>query len=105
MPPLVSQDIAAVQALLAFVGRASDPLPVDVSLDNGRLVLVLNGARNAYYTTTAAACSCPAAHWKKGPCKHVKRYFPEAPKASGPLVERGGFKPFSLLPSEEKGAA
>ena len=74
---VVTQAVDAVKALLAFVGRASDPLPVDVALDNGRLALVLNGKRDAYYTCTATACSCPAAHWHKGPCKHVRKYFPQ----------------------------
>jgi hypothetical protein len=32
------QSIDAVKSLLAFVGRASDPFPTDVTLDNGRLI-------------------------------------------------------------------
>jgi hypothetical protein len=106
---VVTQALDAVKALLAFVGRASDPLPVDVALDNGRVVLVLNGKKDAYYTCTETACSCPAAHWHKGPCKHVRKYFPQAEAAkpvssSEPLVQRGGFKPFDTLPGE-KGVA
>jgi hypothetical protein len=106
---VVTQSVDAVKALLTFVGRASDPLPVDVALDGGRVVLVLNGKKDAFYTVTATACSCPAAHWHKGPCKHMRKHFPQsgtakAVSSSGPLVPRGGFKPFSLLPSEEKAA-
>lgn len=74
----VTQSIESVKALLAFVGRGSDPLPSDVTLDNGRMVLVLNGKKDAYYTCTARACSCPAATYKPGPCKHQRKYFPQA---------------------------
>ena len=34
----VTQSIDAIKSLLAYVGRASDPMPSDVILDNGRLV-------------------------------------------------------------------
>jgi hypothetical protein len=74
----VTQSLDAVKTLLAFVGKASDPMPSDVTLDNGRMVLVLNGKKDAYYTCTAKACSCPAAHWNHGPCKHQRKYFPQA---------------------------
>lgn len=80
----VTQTCDAVKNLLAFVGRASDPMPSDVTLDNGRLVLVLNGKKDAYYTCTAKACSCPAAHWNRGPCKHQRKYFPQ-PKIAAPV--------------------
>ncbi len=106
---VVTQAVDAVKALLAFVGRASDPLPVDLALDGGRVVLVLNGKKDAFYTVTATACSCPSAHWHQGPCKHMRKHFPQAEAAKAvsanePLIKRGGFKPFSLLPSEEKAA-
>jgi len=101
-----TQSIDGVKSLLAFVGRASDPLPSDVSLDNGRLVLVLNNKRDAYYCTTATKCSCPAATFHRGPCKHQRKYFPvakvEQSSASEQLRKRGGFKPVDLLPSEER---
>jgi hypothetical protein len=71
----VTQSRDAIKNLLTFVGRASDPMPCDVTLDNGRLVLVLNNKRDAYYVTTAHACSCPAATYRRGPCKHQRRYF------------------------------
>ena len=74
----VTQSVDAIKILLAFVGRASDPMPTDVTLDNGRLVLVLNNKRDAYYVTTAHACSCPSAIYRhNGPCKHQRRYFAE----------------------------
>ena len=88
----VTQSVDAVKNLLAFVGRASDPLPSDVTLDNGRLVLVLNGKKDAYYTCTATACSCPAAHWNRGPCKHQRKFFPQ-PKAAKPASDNGSIAP------------
>ena len=75
----ITQSIDAIKNLLAFVGRASDPLPSDVTLDNGRLVLVLSNKRDCYYVATAAACSCPSATYRhNGPCKHQRKYFPVA---------------------------
>ena len=73
----VTQTVTAIKSLLTFMGRASNPLPSDVSLDNGRMVLVLSNKKDAYYTCTAKACSCPAAHWNHGPCKHQRKYFPQ----------------------------
>ena len=80
-----TQSIDAVKALLAFKKVASDPLPQEVSLDDGRLVLVLNNKKDAYYVVTPMGCSCPAATYNPGkPCKHSRKYFPqqkrEAPK-------------------------
>ena len=72
-----TQTLDAVKTLLAFMGRAVDPLPTDVSLEDGRLVLVLSSKKDAYYCTTSRACSCPAAAYHPGTrCKHQKRYFP-----------------------------
>lgn len=73
----ITQRIDAVKALLAFKKVASDPLPQEVSLDGGRLVLVLSNKKDAYYTVTAKGCSCPAATYHNGPCKHQKKYFPQ----------------------------
>ena len=104
----VTQSIDAVKSLLAYVGRASDPLPSDVTFDSGRLVLVLNNKKDAYYTCTARACSCPSATYRhNGPCKHQRKFFSEAKAAtkntaSEPLIKRGGFRPVDLLPSEER---
>ena len=74
----ITQRIDAVKALLAFKKVASDPLPLEVSLDGGRLVLVLSNKKDAYYTVTAKGCSCPAATYHPGTrCKHSKKYFPQ----------------------------
>ncbi|MCX6011964.1 MAG: hypothetical protein NTV30_00840, partial [Chloroflexi bacterium] len=45
----VTQSLDAIKSLLAFVGRSSNPLPSDVSLENGRLILVLSNKKDAYY--------------------------------------------------------
>jgi len=100
-----TQSLDAIKSLLAYVGRSADPLPSDVSLEDGRLVLVLSKKRDVYYTTTSRACSCPAHNFGHGQrCKHQRRYFPvEATNSIRPKV--GAFRPVSLLPSEEKAQA
>ena len=105
----ITQSIDAVKSLLAYVGRASDPMPSDVSLDNGRLVLVLSNKKDAYYICTSRACSCPGNQFRHN-CKHIRKYFPqvEAEKvvsANEPLIQRGGFRPFDEMPGEEVRAA
>ncbi len=102
----ITQSIDAVKTLLTWKGHPVNPLPADVSMDNGRLVLVLSNKRDVYYTCTSAKCSCPSAAYRGGRCKHQRKYFPEAattkPTASEPLVKRGGFRPIDTLPGEEK---
>ncbi len=76
----ITQSIDAVKALLAYKKVASDPLPQEVSLDGGRLVLVLSNKKDAYYTVTSRACSCPAATYNPGkPCKHITAHFKAEP--------------------------
>jgi hypothetical protein len=75
-----TQSIDAIKALLSWRERAADPLPsfVEMGSGEGRLVLVLSNKRDAYYTTTARDCSCPAHVWHPGSrCKHQRRFFPE----------------------------
>jgi len=73
-----TQSIEAVKALLAFKKVASDPLPQEVSLDGGRLVLVLSNKKDAYYVTTSRSCSCPSSTYHPGTrCKHIRAHFPE----------------------------
>ena len=106
-----TQSVEAVKSLLTWKGRAVDPLPSVVEFANegekSRLVLVLSNKKNGYYTVTAKACSCPSATYHHGPCKHMRKFFPQIAKPEPidePLIQRGGFKPVSLLPSEEKAA-
>lgn len=105
----ITQSVAAVKSLLSFVGRASDPLPPDVSLDNGRMVLVLSNKKDVYYCTTSRACSCPAHNFGHGQrCKHQRKYFAEQiakPAETDSIRPKvGAFRPFSELPSEERRA-
>jgi len=112
----VTQTLEAVKALLAWKGRASDPLPsfVELGKEESRLVLVLSNKKDAYYTVTAKDCSCPARNWHPGqPCKHQRRYFAEQattkPEAAikqpnhgawhghnGPIIEDGE-RPFAKV--------
>ncbi len=85
-----TQSIEAVKALLAFKKVASDPLPQEVSLDGGRLVLVLSNKKDAYYVTTSRSCSCPSAVYHPGvACKHSKKYFPQPQKSRAELEAEG----------------
>ncbi len=100
-----TQSIEAVKALLAWKGRACDPLPRDVTLDDGRLVLVLSNKKDCFYTTTAHKCSCPSQTYRGGQCKHMRKYYPQIakpgiqePDSIRPDVR--GFRPISPLPSE-----
>ena len=73
----ITQSIEAVKSLLAYVGRASDPLPTSFEMPGERCVLVLSNKKDVYYTVTQKACSCPSATYRPGqPCKHQRKYFP-----------------------------
>lgn len=87
----VTQSVDAVKSLLAFVGRASDPLPTDVSLDKGSVVLVLSNKKDVYYTTTARACSCPSSTYRGVRCKHQRHYFPQEQAAT--VSDTGSIRP------------
>jgi hypothetical protein len=107
-----TQSIDSVKALLAWKGHPFNPLPTDVSLDNGRLMLVLNNKKDAYYVTTPRTCSCPSATYRPGQtCKHQRKYFPEAAKATKPTVGDSikpvmlAFRPISPLPGEVRKSA
>jgi len=83
-----TQSIDAVKALLAFKKVASNPLPQEVSLDDGRLVLVLSNKKDAYYVVTPEGCSCPAATYHPGqPCKHQRQFFPQPKPAEDPTID------------------
>lgn len=74
-----TQTVTAVKSLLSWRGRASDPLPQFVELGSGesKVVLVLSNKRDSYYTVTRSDCSCPAAIYHRGRCKHQRKFFPE----------------------------
>ena len=90
----VTQSVGAVKTLLAFVGRASSPLPSDVTLDNGCLALVLSNKKDCFYVVTARACSCPSAIYRhNGPCKHQRRFFPQQETAKPVSVANDSIAP------------
>lgn len=86
-----TQTVAAVKALLAWRGRASDPLPefVELNSNGSRCVLVLSNKKDCYYVTTAADCSCPAHNWHPGQrCKHQRKHFPEQQTAKPAAIKQ-----------------
>lgn len=105
-----TQSIDAVRSLLAWRGHPTEPMPASVDLGQGenRLVLVLNGKKDAYYVVTPKACSCPSATYRPGKaCKHRRKYFsrtqpanPEPETTDNIRPDMRGFRPFSLLPGE-----
>ena len=101
----VTQPVDAVRALLTWRGHPIDPLPASVTLGDGRMMLVLNAKKDAYYVVTPSACSCPSAQFRPGkPCKHQRAYFPRAKTTPEPVdsirPDMRGFRPVSLLPGE-----
>jgi len=51
-------------------------MPVSIVLSPDE-ILVLNAKRDAYYTVTPEACSCPASVYHPDhPCKHRRKYYP-----------------------------
>ena len=105
----VTQGREAVKQLIAYHNHGQEPAVMpDFYRLTGEMVLVLNNKKDAYYVVTPKTCSCPSATYRPGsPCKHQRKYFSQQETAksvssSEPLIQRGGFKPFSLLPAEEK---
>ena len=99
-----TQTVEAVKSLLSWRGRAVDPLPqyVELGSKEGRCVLVLSNKKDCFYVTTARACSCPAAVYNHGPCKHQRKHFAEQiakPTASKP----GSIRPAGKWPGGMNG--
>jgi hypothetical protein len=101
----VTQKPEAVEALAVYLNKTIE----GGVLDLGAAKLVKSNKGDCFYTVTARKCSCPSAAYRGGPCKHMRAYFPQltkpAAKDEGSIRPTGSFKPFSLLPSEEKNAA
>ena len=99
-----TQTIAAVKALLYWRGRPSNPLPEFVEMGEGesRLVLVLSNKKACFYVTTARACSCPAAIYNHGPCKHQRKHFAEQ-TAKPAASEPGSIRPAGKWPGGMNG--
>jgi hypothetical protein len=78
-------------------------MPSDVSLDKGRIVLVLSNKKDAYYTVTEKKCSCPVASYHHGSCKHQRRYFPQGEKPTATASEPGSIRPTGKWPGGMNG--
>lgn len=102
-----TQTVDAVKSLLAYVGRASDPMPIFVELKGG-VRLTKSSKGDCYYTTTPTDCSCKARTFNPGtPCKHMLALrADQANKIESESIRPKvpAFKPFDLLPSEERAA-
>ena len=99
-----TQTVDAIKALLSWRGRASDPLPsfVELGKEESRLVLVLSNKKDCFYVTTARACSCPAAIYNHGPCKHQRKHFAELIAKPAPS-EPGSIRPVGKWPGGMNG--
>jgi len=90
-----TQSIDSVKSLLTWKGRAVDPLPATVEFthegEESRLVLVLSNKKDSYYATTATKCSCPSQTYRGGPCKHMRKHFPQIAKPAA--TEAGSLRP------------
>ena len=84
-----TQSAEAIKSLLTWKKVSCDPLPEFVEMGEGdnRLVLVLSNKKDAFYTVTARACSCPAATYHHGPCKHQRKYFPQPKREAEPTID------------------
>ena len=95
----ISQSVEAVKVLLTWKGHPVNPLPADLSMDNGRLVLVLSNKKDVYYTVTPTKCSCPAATYHPGqPCKHQRKHFPQVAMPAATVSEAGSIRPAGKWP-------
>jgi hypothetical protein len=97
----ITQSIEAVKSLLGNIGRSNDPLPPFLELTGGRCILVLSTKRDAYYTVTPKACSCPSACFKpEQPCEHRLMYFPEASNENSILRHPAKNRPIDSVLSD-----
>jgi hypothetical protein len=100
----ISQSIDAVKSLLQWKKIASDPLPADVSMDSGRLVLVKSNKGDVFYTVTAKVCSCPSATYHPDqPCKHRRQYFGAKLEQVATVAESGSIRPECKWPGNLNG--
>jgi hypothetical protein len=96
----VTQSLDAIRAFLTWKGRAVDPMPstIEFMQEVGRMVLVLSNKKDSYYVTTATKCSCPSAVYRGGPCKHMRKFFPQEQIATYSSAEAGSIKPDAKWP-------
>ena len=99
-----SKSIEAVVELLRLLGRPIAPLPESIVIRDA--VLVLSAKKDAYYTVTSKACSCPAFAFHSRPCKHQRKYFKDScARNEVPKTEcaSDSIKPVLIWPSGHSG--
>ena len=101
-----TQTLEGVRELLVYLKRPVDPLPVFIELA-GNVRLTKSQKGDCYYTTTLKECSCKARTFNPArSCKHIVAlrlaYEEKIVRDNEPLIQRGGFKPFDLMPDEKR---
>ena len=101
-----TQTLEGVRELLVYLKRPVDPLPVFIELA-GNVRLTKSQKGDCYYCTSLSDCSCKARVYNsQHPCKHMvalrMAYEENIVRDNEPLIQRGGFRPFSLLPGEKE---
>jgi hypothetical protein len=93
----LTQSFDAVRQLIAYYDHGQEPeeMPAFYRL-SGEMILVLSNKKDSYYVTTPKTCSCPAATYRPGQCKHQRRYFPE-PKETQTDIEAESDAEIALL--------
>ena len=75
---MITQSVESVVEFLKYRGLSQKPLPEKIDLPG--MILVLSNKSDAYYSVNAKTCSCPAAAYHRGPCKHMRKFFSQATK-------------------------
>jgi hypothetical protein len=101
-----TQTLDSVRELLVYLKRPVDPLPVFIEL-KGNVRLTKSQKGDCYYTSSLSECSCKARTFNPArPCKHMVvlrlAYEEKIVRDNEPLIQRGGFKPFDLMPDEKR---
>jgi len=99
-----SKSIETVNELLTLMERPTAPLPESIRIRDA--VLVLSAKKDAYYTVTSKACSCPSFAFHSRPCKHQRKYFKDScARNEVPKTEcaSDSIKPVLIWPSGHSG--
>jgi hypothetical protein len=92
----VTQTVESVRTLIKYFNHGQEPQEMpDFWRITANMVLVQNNQKNCYYVTTPESCSCPAATYHHGPCKHARKYFPQ-PKRE--VATEGSIRPEGKWP-------
>ena len=95
----VTQSREAVKQLIAYHNHGQEPAEMpDFYRLTGEMVLVQSNKKDACYVTTPKTCSCPAAVYHPGPCKHARKYFPQLKKEVATEEPTEGAKRLAWLP-------